>query len=322
MSFQCTPPGVSPSEMIAARPQSNNESNEFIIDMKRAVSQALQESSTNAKAFVNFAVDGVSCESKHVWTSSCDFLFKKANHVGSTDTNHNIKCWRYQIIAGAGEQGCTIGNLMIDSCYLRSFVSIDVWCPSDFASDLLVLRLCSHDTILKISQTETSFGCTIEGDKGVLGLTLFFMRLHLYAINGKNAPATHRAVYMWCSMLWLTSINGACIVTKRNIVSETIAFMFIILRSDTLKPFLSTSEPAEHFFGMLRQSIREFTCLEFIQLAENQIRRVEQMYKHNFRPSRDPSKGCSATYEKFYDATLDSSSGHGAFVSLFLTLLA
>ena len=123
-------------------------------------------------------------------------------------------------------------------------------------------------------------------------------------------------------MLWLTSISGACIVTKRNIVSETIAFMFIILRSDTLKPFLSISEPAEHFFGMLRQVIREFTCLEFIQLAENQIRRVEQMYKHNFRPSRDASKGYSATYEKFYYAILDSSSGHGAFVSLFLTLLA
>ena len=151
MTFQCTPPGVSLSEIIAARPQSNNESNEFIIHMKKAVSQALQESSINAKAFVNFAADGVSCESKHVWTSSCDFLFKKANHIGSTDTNHNIKCWRYQIIAGAGEQGCTIGNLKIDSYYLHSLVSIDTWCPSDFTSDLLVLRLCAHNTILKIS---------------------------------------------------------------------------------------------------------------------------------------------------------------------------
>ena len=123
-------------------------------------------------------------------------------------------------------------------------------------------------------------------------------------------------------MLWLTSISGACIVTKRNIVSETIAFMFIILRSGTLKPFLSTSESAEHFFGILRQVIREFTCLEFIQLAENQIHRVEQMHKHNFRSSRDASKEYSATYKKFCDATLNSSSRHGAFVSLFLALLA
>ena len=151
MTFKCTPPGVSLSEIIAARSQSNNKSNEFIIDMKRAVLQALQESSINGKAFVNFAVDRVSCESKYVWISSCDFLFKKANHVGSTDTNHNIKCWRYQIIAGASEQGCTISKLMIDSYYLCSFVSIDVWCPSDFALDLLVLCLCLYDTILKVS---------------------------------------------------------------------------------------------------------------------------------------------------------------------------
>ena len=66
MTSQCTLPGVSPSEIITARPQSNNKSNKFIIDMKRAVSQALQESSINDKAFVNFAVDGVSCRSKHV----------------------------------------------------------------------------------------------------------------------------------------------------------------------------------------------------------------------------------------------------------------
>ena len=219
MTFQNTPPGVSPSEIVAARPQSNNESNEFIVDMERSAALALHTTGASATSFVNFAVDGVSCESRHVWTAECNFLSGKTNHVGTTDTNHNIKSWRYQIIAGADKQGCTIGRLMIDSYSLRPSVSMDVWCPSDFASDLLVLRLCSHDTILKMSQAETNFGSTLAGDKGALGLTLFFMRLHLYAVNGKNVPATHRAVYMWCSMLWLTSISGACIITKRNIVA-------------------------------------------------------------------------------------------------------
>ena len=32
------------------------------------------------------------------------------------------------------------------------------------------------------------------------------------------------------------------------------------------KPRHLTSEPAEHRFGMMRQIIREFTCLEFAQL--------------------------------------------------------
>ena len=314
MTFQNTPPGISPSEIVAARPQSNNESNEFIVDMERSTALALHTTGASTTSFVNFAVDGVSCESRHVWTAECNFLSGKTNHVGTTDTNHNIKSWRYQIIAGADKQGCTIGGLMIDSYPLRLSVSMDVWCPSDFASDLLVLRLCSHDTILKMSQAETNFGSTLAGDKGALGLTLFFMRLHLYAVNGKSVPATHRAVYMWCSMLWLTSISGACIITKRNIVAETVAFMFIVLRADIANPRLNTSEPAEHFFGMLRLSIQEFTCLGFVQLVEKQVRRVTQMYKHRFRPSRDPSKGYSSTYQDYYNATLDTADANGMYM--------
>ena len=115
MTFQRTPAGVSPTELVAAHAQSNNESNAFIIDMERSAALAVQVSGAGVKNFTNFAVDGVSCESKHVWTSLCNFLSLEVNHVGSTDTNHNIKSWRYQIIAGSGTQGCIIGKLMIDS---------------------------------------------------------------------------------------------------------------------------------------------------------------------------------------------------------------
>ena len=315
MTFQSTPDGVPPTEIVAARPQSNNESNKFVQDIELAVSLALQ----SVKSFISFAVDGVSCESRHVWKALCDFLACKSNHVGSTDNNHNVKSWRYQVIAGSGTQGCTIGQLMIDSYTLREFVSVDIYCPSDFASDRLVLQLCSYDTILKLSQSDIAFGSTSKGDKGAMGLTLFFMRLHLYAVNGSGVPSSHRAVYLWCSMLWLTSISGACIITKRNIVSETIAFMFIVLRSDVPKPRHCTSEPAEHTFGMLRQIIREFTSLEFSQLVEKQIRRLKIMYRHHFRPSRDPSKGYQATYEDFYDYTCDSVD-EGKSMMVFLTL--
>jgi hypothetical protein len=202
-----------------------------------------------------------------------------------------MKSWRYQVIAGADTQGCTIGKLMIDAYSLRQLVSAEIYCPSDFASDRLVLQLCSNNTIVKLSLADIAFGSTSKGDKGAIGLTLFFMRLHLYTVNGSVVPAAHRAVYLWCSMLWLTSISGACVITKRNVVSETIAFMFIILRSDVENPRFQTSEPAEHKFGMMRQTIREFTCLEFAQLADKLTRRLKVMYKHIFRPSRDPEKG-------------------------------
>ena len=96
MSFQDTPSGVPTMEVVAGRPQSNNKSNDFIKDMEYATS------ATSVKAggrFANFTVDGVSCESAHVWLTICKFLSSECNHLGSTDPNHNGNSWRYQIIA-------------------------------------------------------------------------------------------------------------------------------------------------------------------------------------------------------------------------------
>ena len=256
-------------------------------------------------------MDGVSCESKHVWHSVCEYLPKKSNRTGSTDNNHNIKSWRGQIIMGTETQGCTIGLFMIDLYTLRAHVSIDIWLPGDFASDLLVLHLTSYSTIQRLSEADTSLGSTSTGDKGVMGLTLFFMRIHLYAVNGKGVQARHRAVYLWCSMLWLTSISGASIITKRNIVAETIAFIFLVLRSDITKPRHCTSEACEHMFGCLRTMVREFSCLDFVQMIEKHIRRLELMYKHLFSPSRDPQKGYQSTFGDFFKYTCDGSVDEG-----------
>ena len=211
-------------------------------------------------------MDGVSCESKHVWHSVCEYLSKKSNHTGSTDNNHNINSWRGQIITGTGTQGCTIGRFMIDLYTLRANVSVDIWLSCDFASDKILLHVTSYSTIQKLSEADTSLGSTSTGDKGVMGLTLFFMQLHLYAVNGKGVQARHQDVYLWCSMLWLTYISGSSIITKRNIVSETIAFMFLVLRSDITKPRNCTSEVCENFFGCLRTQVHEFSCLDFVQM--------------------------------------------------------
>ena len=115
----------------------------------------------------------------------------------------------------------------------------------------------------------------------------------------------HRAVYLWCSMVWLTSICGASVITKRNIVNETIAFIFLVLRSDVPNPRYCTSEPAEHTFGLLRTMIREFTTLEFAQLVEKLTRRLRLMYKHNVRPSRERQKGYMSTFDNFFEYSMD-----------------
>ena len=59
MSFQCTPRGTPVMEVVAARPQTNNESNDFIEEMEQAATNICNQTGSR---FVNFAVDSVSCE--------------------------------------------------------------------------------------------------------------------------------------------------------------------------------------------------------------------------------------------------------------------
>ena len=307
MSFQLSLPGMLNTEVIAARPQSNNESNDFIIDMERASARAMHSTGVYPTSVLNYAVDGVSCENRHVWKSNYDFLSCKSNHLGSTDTNHNMKSWRHQIIGGGGDVCCTIGKYMIDCDLLRlGGVYNDLIRPKDFASNNLVKALVSCPTIEKLKGAYTEFGSTVEGDKGSLVVTLFFMHLQLHSVDGNSISSSHRVVYLWCSMLWLTSICGASIITKRNFVSAIIPLIFLCIRDDVQHSRFCTSEAIEHSFGNNRLICREFTILNFYQLSEKQIRRLKLMCKHKFTPSRDPQKGYQATYANFFEYSMSA----------------
>ena len=189
---------------------------------------------------------------------------------------------------------------MIDAYLLRlAGVSMELLRPKDFASDLLPLRLFSLDTIEKLNDLDDQLGSTSSEDKAVVAATLFFIRLRLHAVNAPGVPGRHRALFIYCSMVWLTSIKGAAIVTKRNIVAETLSFVFTVLCSDMPNPRYATSEPCEHTFGNYRLNTREFTTLEFAQLNERYDRRLTHIFQNNFRPSRDPGHGYQATFDNF-----------------------
>ena len=74
ISFQLSLYGMPHTEVISPRPQSNNKSNDFIIDMKRASSRAMHSTGIHPTSVLNYAMDGFSCESRHVWKSNCDFF--------------------------------------------------------------------------------------------------------------------------------------------------------------------------------------------------------------------------------------------------------
>ena len=97
VSFQSTKSGVSSSVIVSDCPQYKNETSDFLQAMEHAASVAAE----NKTCFTGFYVDGVSVESEDVRQIICDFLYCKIDHVGSTDTNHNMKSWRYQIVSGS-----------------------------------------------------------------------------------------------------------------------------------------------------------------------------------------------------------------------------
>ena len=134
------------------------------------------------------------------------------------------------------------------------------------------------------------------------------MHLELHSVNRKSISSSHRVVYLWCSMLWLISMCGASIVTKRNVVSTIIPLIFLWKRDDVQHSRFCTSEAIEHTFGNNRLIFREFTVLNFSQLVEKQVRRHKLMYKHNLNQSRDPQKGYQATYADFYEYSISTGS--------------
>ena len=291
------------SAVMAARPQSNNKGSNFVKEIEDA---ACTTTSRIGLRLLNVTVDGVLCESQHVMRILDDFLSGKKNHSIWTDPKQIFKLWWGVVIAGGETVGRTIGLYVVDPHHLQAEgVLRDLWRPGDFAMDLLVTRLCSFATVQLLASSEDLSGPRSVRDRGILALTLFFIRVHDHAVNGREVPARHRAVYIWCSMVFLTSIKGASVVTKRNIATEAIAFVFIVLCSDMPNPRHATSEPAEHMFGNLRQQIREFTILECSQLIEKLLRRLRLMFKNKLRQSRDPQYGYQATYREYFDYSMD-----------------
>ena len=216
MVFQKTPPGVSPIVIISARPQSNNECSSFTADIMNAADLVTKQ--VKSTSFVNFAVDGVSLETKDVMTTICNFLSGCCNFTGAVDKKHNVKNDRYQIIGGSGVP--LVGNYVADVDLIRQAgVPEDLWIVKDFASDKKVEDLFLYCTMKKIEEAMIEGWATgLIEDCGALAVTMFFLRLHLHAMNARLKVSHCRAMYLWMSMIFFTLLTGVNITPKRNMV--------------------------------------------------------------------------------------------------------
>ena len=112
-------------------------------------------------------MDGVSCEYKWLQENIHKFLCVQCEHVGITDTNHNVKNnWYHNLL---GTCAAVIGGYFFDPGLLHlTGVPNNMWQPENFASDLLVLNIASHGTIKTLLQMDIIVG----GDIAVVYFTL------------------------------------------------------------------------------------------------------------------------------------------------------
>ena len=290
---------LSPYNQIMARPQTKNQNSNFNHEACKAAVIAEEKLRQNGWkfSFTNACNDGVSSDTKFVHSVLNDFLEGKINYTAGTDTNHNTKSARYQDVLG-GNSVKTIGSYLIDTGMItKAGVASRAVQVKDFASDALVLELFSSNTIEKILElknedTETQM---------TLCLVLFFMRVHLFAVNCKGVlTANERVTMVWTSMIFFLHIDGAHVTTKRNWINETISLCFLMLREDVLQPHRLTSEPSEHTFALLRSMIREFTALDFLNLVRKLNRFWVGLKDGKLKFSRERNYGYGSTIESHF----------------------
>ena len=155
LSFQSTPPGVCPYLVLCARPQTINESSDYA---SRIIALCVDAAKKAGNAvLLNYSTDGVSCEVQDNYDQICKYLSGKSNVLALPDPNHNAKNARYQLVGGSGEAGAAIGNNCFDVMLLKQAgVAKELIRVDDYASDTIVLRLASLNTIEKLIKLETN----------------------------------------------------------------------------------------------------------------------------------------------------------------------
>ena len=169
----------SPLFVLAGQPQTINAVTMF----NDLVTKTVEKSALDNPRLdlVSVSADGVGCDNKWVCRQLILFLEGRSRHTGIVDTNHNEKNGRYQRIGGSSVKW--LGGHIVDPDMLRrAGVSEDLWRIKDFASDLLVLRLYSVETITRILMLDDDDDA---GSVGILCALLFFGNARLYAVNAR-----------------------------------------------------------------------------------------------------------------------------------------
>ena len=180
-------PDVSPVKVIAARPGKTNEvCNDFTVDVMESVA-----SHDNIEC-ISVAFDGLSSEAIFTRNQIYDYLSGKTNIIGVMDMNHAMKSYRSQIVLGSSVK--QIGGILIDQGLFQvtpNKIPMDWYKVANYSSDIIVLKLCSPETIKKIidiqpapeKESDTKAVAVLGKLSLICSLINLFLDLPIYLIN-------------------------------------------------------------------------------------------------------------------------------------------
>jgi len=233
------------------------------------------------------------------------------------DPNHNAKNNRYQILGGSS--AASIGQYIFDPHLLvQAGVASELIRINDYASDALVLRLASHQTLQKLYKLDSPYRWNVS----IVAISLMMVRCRLYAVNSRDTDWHIRAVLSYMSTVWFTSFHNhraagsytlTMLANKRNMLLETIAILFLVPRSDVCQPRRTTSEPNEHTFSGWRSVKQNFDCSQLEGIQNKANIRNNAIFESNLVTSRSicTNSGYRSSYPEFVAAMKSGSSRSG-----------
>ena len=147
-----------------------------------------------------------------------------SNTVVMADCNHAAKNIRSQLLLGSDI--VTGGKAVFGVGILRmTGVSVYLYRVNDYTSDILVLKLCSSDTIKKLM----NLVITSKEDPlniASIAITLYFLRTFLCVYNGEDITSKGRVTMMWSAMMWFFSLEGVSKISINNFITSCLGGIF------------------------------------------------------------------------------------------------
>ena len=125
------------------------------------------------------------------------FMNGMINSVVMTDCNHATKNLRSQLVLGTSI--VSGGNAIFDVGILHlARVPQKLYCVSDYASDVLVLKICSSTTIIKLLQLLLSSN-EDQLNISFMAITFDFLRSFICTYNIVELSCKARVTILWSS---------------------------------------------------------------------------------------------------------------------------